>query len=633
MCWNSLQLGNNGVNTITAGKTSTGGYLDIYTNTTNDMLAQGTHNGCHTARFCNNGYSAFYDWIQVAPSKGIYGATNNGHFYLNAVSDYGTWAVTGARNGWNGIYMCGMTIMAKADCSEHGFYNDIDNEWMINAFRNGEVQLRYNGVVKLKTLSGGTCSCGCLISEVVCGSSYMNSGKFCSSSSFFCSNCLCMAGTIKSTNCICAAQHMCASHFYGDGSNLTGISAGGAGTTDSIRTHFGCDAGSGICYNASCADNAAGSGLNVVIGKGAVDIGSANCTFRSVIIGHETACCTCNSSRSVLIGFRVLACGARQSSTAYHQCTSSNVIIGYCSFFRLGCSNSNVNNQYNTSVGSESNLTTSRGCRNAYFGAMAGSSQQCARDNTGLGSSAMAGSYLGSGYSCCNTAVGGNAMQQMSGGCANTSLGYGSGRGNSSGCHNVFIGQCAGSSYMSGSYTGIRTGYSNIIIGSLAHRCGTDVCNAIVIGYCTQSCGSNTTVIGSASTTNTYICGHLSKYSGSFQIPHPDPAKSEKMDLMHSFVESPNEGDNIYRYSVETEGCSKIIELPDYYRFLNKDDQVWISPVRHFGSAYGEVTKDQKCIVICSCQDGCYNVLLIGTRKDRAVRRWSGPEVFVNRES
>ena len=74
--------------------------------------------------------------------------------------------------------------------------------------------------------------------------------------------------------------------------------------------------------------------------------------------------------------------------------------------------------------------------------------------------------------------------------------------------------------------------------------------------------------------------------------------------------------------------CRSVIELPDYYSYLNKNDQVWVSANKHFGVGYGEVTEDQKCLVVCSCCDGIYNVLLIGTRKDNdAVRNWNGPEI------
>jgi len=134
---------------------------------------------------------------------------------------------------------------------------------------------------------------------------------------------------------------------------------------------------------------------------------------------------------------------------------------------------------------------------------------------------------------------------------------------------------------------------------------------------------------GNKSYCNFYVCGSLSKASGCFSIPHPDPAKNSTHKLQHSFVESPTEGDNIYRWQVETSNCSNVITLPSYYKYLNKNDMVWVSPYKNFGAAYGEVTADQCCLIICSNQDGCYNVLLIGTRKDEhAENMWSGPEVL-----
>jgi len=138
-----------------------------------------------------------------------------------------------------------------------------------------------------------------------------------------------------------------------------------------------------------------------------------------------------------------------------------------------------------------------------------------------------------------------------------------------------------------------------------------------------------TTASGTTAFCNMYVCGSLSKASGCFSISHPDPAKNATHNLQHSFVESPTEGDNIYRWQVQTTACANVITLPTYYKFLNKNDMVWVSPYKNFGSAYGEVTADQCCVVICSNQDGCYNVLLIGTRKDEhAESMWTGVEVL-----
>jgi hypothetical protein len=138
-----------------------------------------------------------------------------------------------------------------------------------------------------------------------------------------------------------------------------------------------------------------------------------------------------------------------------------------------------------------------------------------------------------------------------------------------------------------------------------------------------------TTASGTTAFCNMYVCGSLSKASGCFSISHPDPAKNATHNLQHAFVESPTEGDNIYRWQVQTTAGTNVITLPTYYRFLNKNDMVWVSPYRNFGSAYGEVTADQCCLIVCSNQDGCYNVLLIGTRKDEhAESAWTGAEVL-----
>jgi hypothetical protein len=140
------------------------------------------------------------------------------------------------------------------------------------------------------------------------------------------------------------------------------------------------------------------------------------------------------------------------------------------------------------------------------------------------------------------------------------------------------------------------------------------------IQFCGPSHGSNDA--------NVCIIGSLTKASGSFSIPHPDPAKTATHDLRHSFVESPNEGDNLYRWQVSTQSGKTIIQLPSYYKHLNKNDMVWVSPYKHFGSAYGEVTTDQCCVIVCSNEDGCYNVFLAATRKDEiATRHWKGIEV------
>ena len=127
---------------------------------------------------------------------------------------------------------------------------------------------------------------------------------------------------------------------------------------------------------------------------------------------------------------------------------------------------------------------------------------------------------------------------------------------------------------------------------------------------------------------NYQVCTNcITKVSGSFVMRHPDPAKYDTMDLYHNFVESPNEGDNFYRYQITAQNCSAVLQLPDYFKYLNKFPQVKVAPKNHFGNGYGVVDETLSCVTFTTNQDGEYNVLIIGTRKDeKAVGGWSGVE-------
>ncbi|RLJ03002.1 MAG: hypothetical protein DRP08_04055, partial [Candidatus Aenigmatarchaeota archaeon] len=111
------------------------------------------------------------------------------------------------------------------------------------------------------------------------------------------------------------------------------------------------------------------------------------------------------------------------------------------------------------------------------------------------------------------------------------------------------------------------------------------------------------------------VGGALSKGSGTFDIPHPIPEKESKgYRLRHSFVESPTRGDNIYRFEVDVNNNTTTIDLPDYFKYLNENAEVWCNPDKHFGVAFGYV-EDNKLIVEANT-DGKYKVLVIATRKD-----------------
>ncbi len=176
-----------------------------------------------------------------------------------------------------------------------------------------------------------------------------------------------------------------------------------------------------------------------------------------------------------------------------------------------------------------------------------------------------------------------------------------------------FVGGGASNS-VSGCYSAVLGGSGNTVSGNYSGAFG---CNLNASAACTMYFN------------NVCVCGTLSKVSGSFKIPHPDPIKSEQGKfLKHSFVESPTAGDNIYRFNVTAINCSASIQLPDYYSLLNSNDQVFVNAKSHLGYGFGVVNEAQTEIDITTNSDGEYNVLLIGTRKDKlALDAWNGTEV------
>jgi len=124
----------------------------------------------------------------------------------------------------------------------------------------------------------------------------------------------------------------------------------------------------------------------------------------------------------------------------------------------------------------------------------------------------------------------------------------------------------------------------------------------------------------------------VSKVNDYFSIHHPDPSKKGLYYLQHKTIESPSAGENLYRYQVTTINCHATIELPSYYKYLNTDDYVFVSPSDNLGNAHGIMNQEQTCVDIYSNQDGKFDVLIIGTRKDKsALNSWSGAERLTRR--
>jgi len=76
---------------------------------------------------------------------------------LGAVTgEYGTLQVSGSgAGGYEGLAIDGRVVLMHDGGSIMGIYNDVDNEWLLRADLNGSSLFYYNGLEKLKTVTGG----------------------------------------------------------------------------------------------------------------------------------------------------------------------------------------------------------------------------------------------------------------------------------------------------------------------------------------------------------------------------------------------------------------------------------------------------------------------------------------------
>lgn len=160
------------------------------------------------------------------------------------------------------------------------------------------------------------------------------------------------------------------------------------------------------------------------------------------------------------------------NSQAKSTTASNNTSLGYGSLF------SNTVGDFNIAVGGNSlyNSTTS-----SY--------------NIAIGESALGGITVNSSY---NLAIGSMSSLYATGSC-NTVLGSNSGNALTSGNLNTLLGY---------GISGPSTGTNNVFIGNTQSTINNPT-NSIVIGNNIGDNGSNTTVIGSPGTTDTYLVGHV----------------------------------------------------------------------------------------------------------------------------
>jgi|ETNvirnome_2_300_1030623.scaffolds.fasta_scaffold00088_28 hypothetical protein len=313
-----------------------------------------------------------------------------------------------------------------------------------------------------------------------------------------------------------------------------------------------------------------------------------------------------------------------------------NVGIGYHSML------SNTEGDDNTAIGYESLYSNTTGKHHTAIGKEALSSNTTGERNTAIGTFAQYDNTTGDN----NTAVGYDSMYNNTTGERNTAIGTFAQHDNTTGDNNTAVGYAAGR-VMAGVSSLNETGSNSVFIGMNARTNANNQTNQIVIGYEAIGNGSNTVTIGNDSITETIlkgtvgigtttpspsykldvtgdvrVVGSMSKSSGSFDIPHPDPIKKETHRLRHYFVETPSAGGNIYKYQLECKKGGNYIDLPDYFEHLNKNSLVWANPFKHFGRAWGEVVEGGKRAKIMVEKEGIYNILIFGDRKDEIAMKY-----------
>jgi len=149
----------------------------------------------------------------------------------------------------------------------------------------------------------------------------------------------------------------------------------------------------------------------------------------------------------------------------------------------------------NTAIGASALQAATTGNANTVIGLSSGQAMTSAAQNTAVGMFSLYSNTTANN----NTALGYTALFNSSAS-DNTVIGSNAGRSLTSGGFNTIIGSSAG--YAG---TALTTGQNNVIIGYNAAVSAISDSNSIVIGQGSTGLGSNTTVIGNSSTTQTYI--------------------------------------------------------------------------------------------------------------------------------
>jgi len=229
--------------------------------------------------------------------------------------------------------------------------------------------------------------------------------------------------------------------------------------------------------------------------------------------------------------------------------------------------NANTTGSTNTAVGYESLLTVSNGVQNTAIGYRSGR-LTTANQGTFVGEQAGVNVLGGGG----NVLIGYTSGQNITTGSFNAIIGTNTRLGTTSannaiigsssgfgitGNNNVFIGNDSGR-YYSASNTAATAYTNSIMIGYQTKQLADNQTNQIVIGYAETGLGSNTTIIGNASTVTSAIRGRLllgtTTDSGSYQLDVNGDARAGVMTVTRINTDGLANANNF-------SGAFKVIEL------------------------------------------------------------------------
>lgn len=370
-----------------------------------------------------------------------------------------------------------------------------------------------------------------------------------------------------------------------------------------------------LCNNSSAKNND-----SIAIGNHSIALGQYTTALGSqseaegpyaVALGGEASAM---SSDSIAIGRNTKTVGIGSVSIGKDSKTTTNDSVA------LG------NNAVTESIG---NISIGRDCKTKSSYSIAIGNESLTNNTNGI----AIGSYANS-TSDDSMALGAEAISFGGG---STSVGS-SAKTESNQATAIGSNSIAGGSYsLSAGYMAKASGRESTAIGEFSKADG--VCSvalgssafatedySVAIGPGASTLNANIGYLGNSNKTTlwevpgSFIVGGTKN----FEMPHPNPKKSNTHKLRHSCVESPTAGDTLYRYEIEATKKNEVVEvkLPDYFEYLNKNVEVWVNGVKHFGRAYADVEKDTLKV---TCETaGKYRCLIIGTRNDnhQDVQDW-----------